>query len=118
MYNYRERKPRNRLEQKSQSRQGQPSVNASTFVAIGDHGFDAMYVGAEAPELHLLALARLNRQWVRVHPLIRRNVGGLGRVGQNVEYSRFLDDGQKGHRGNDLLENGADFCLNFGFGFR
>lgn len=77
-----------------------------------------MHICAEAPELDLLAFARLNRQWVGVHPLVCGNVGRFRRVRQYIEHSRLLDDGEEGHRGDDLLEDGTDFCLNLGFGFR
>lgn len=52
-----------------------------------------MHVGAETSELHLLTLARLDRQRVRVDPFVRRNVRRLGRVREDVENRGFINDG-------------------------
>lgn len=45
-----------------------------TFKSIRDHCFHSVDVGAETPQLHLLALARFNRQRIRIHPLVSGNI--------------------------------------------
>lgn len=52
-----------------------------------------MYIRAEAPQLHLLALTRLYSQRIRIHPLIRRNLSRIMRIYENVEHGWLVDDG-------------------------
>jgi hypothetical protein len=70
-----------------------------------------MHVSAEAPKLDLLALARFNRQRVRVHPLVCRYIGGFGRIRKNVENRRLVDDRQERYRRYDLLQDGPNLRL-------
>lgn len=72
-----------------------------------------MHLSAEAPQFDLLALACLNRQGVRVDPLIRRYVSRLGGVREDIEDRRLVDNGQKGDCRYDLLQNISYFGLNF-----
>ena len=71
-----------------------------------------MNVGAEASQLHLLALASLDCQRVCVNPFISGNLGRLGRVSEDVKDGWLVDDWQEGHAGHDLLEDRSNFCLN------
>ena len=87
----------------------------SPLVAVRDHSLDPVHVRAEAPQLHLLALARLDRQRVRVHPLVRGHVRGLRCVREDVEHRWLVDDRQERHRRDDLLEDVAYFCLDLRF---
>ena len=48
-----------------------------SFIPIRHHGFNPVHVRAEAPQLHLLALARFDRQRVGIDPLVGRHVSGL-----------------------------------------
>jgi hypothetical protein len=45
-----------------------------------------MYIRAEAPQLHLLALTRLYGQRIRIHPLIRRDLSRLMGIYEDVEH--------------------------------
>lgn len=71
-----------------------------------------MDIGAEASQLHLLALASFDCQRVCVDPFISGHLGRLGRVSEDVEHSWLVDDWQEGHAGHDLLEDRSNFCLN------
>jgi hypothetical protein len=64
----------------------------SRFEAIRDHRVNTVHVRAEAAQLDLLTLPRLDRERVRVEPLVRGHVRRLGRVREDVEHRRFLDD--------------------------
>lgn len=87
-----------------------------SFIPIRHHGFNPVHVRAEAPQLHLLALARFDRQRVGIDPLVGRHVSGLRCVRQDVEHRRLINHRQEGNCRNNLLENVADFCLNFCLG--
>ena len=52
-----------------------------------------MNIRAEVPQLHLLTLTGLNSQRIRVHPLIRRDVGRFVGVYKDVEHGWVVDDG-------------------------
>lgn len=70
----------------------------SPLVTIRNHSLNPVNICAEAPQLHLLTLTGLNSQRIRVHPLIRRNVGRFVSVNEDVEHGWVVDDGQKCHR--------------------
>jgi hypothetical protein len=90
----------------------------SALVPIGHHRFDAVDVRAEAAELHLLTLARLDGERIGIHPLVCGHVRRLVRIRQYVEDRWFLYDREKGHSGHDLLQYVPNFCLDFGLGLR
>lgn len=75
-----------------------------------------MHVRAEAPQLDLLTLTRLDRERIRIDPLVCGHVRRVMRVRQDVEHGRIVDDGQKRHRRHDLFENIPDLSLDLGFG--
>lgn len=52
-----------------------------------------MNIRAEATQFHLLALTRLYRQRIRIHPLIRRDVSRLMGIREDVEHHWLVDDG-------------------------
>lgn len=75
-----------------------------------------MNVRTEASQFHLLTLACLDRQRVRIHPFISRHLGRLRGVSEDVEDGWFVDNWQKGHTGHDLLEDRSNFGLNLFLG--
>ena len=75
------------------------------FVAIRYHSLDTVDVRAEVAQLDLLALASLDRQRVRIHPLVRGHVGRIVRVRQDIEYRRLVHRWQERYRGHDLLQD-------------
>ena len=88
------------------------------FVTICHHGLDPMHICAEAPELHLLALRRFDRQRVRIHPLVRGHVGRLFRVREDIEHGRLIDHRQERHRRHDLFQDITNLGLNFALRLR
>lgn len=72
-----------------------------------------MHIRAKTPQLYLLTLTRFYRERVGIYPLVCGHVGGLGCVYQDVEHRRLVDDRQKRYGRDDLLENIADFRLDF-----
>jgi len=72
--------------------------NVSPLVTIRNHSLNPVNIRAEVPQLHLLTLTGLNSQRIRVHPLIRRHVGRLVSVNEDVEHGWVIDDRQKCHR--------------------
>lgn len=76
-----------------------------------------MNIRTEAPQLDLLTLARLDSQWIGIHPLVCRNVCRFRRVRKNVEYRRLIDDREECDGRHDLLQNIPDFGLYLGFRF-
>lgn len=86
------------------------------FVAICYHGFNAVDVRAEVTQLDLLALASLNRQRVRINPLVCGHIGRVVRVRQNVEHRRLVHRWQERYGRHDLLQDGTNFSLDLGFG--
>jgi hypothetical protein len=75
-----------------------------------------MDIRTKAPQLHLLTLSRLNSQWVRIYPLIRRYIRGFGRICQDIKYGRLVNYREEGNGRNNLFEDISDFGLYFGFG--
>ena len=85
-----------------------------TFVTVRHHSLDTVHIRAEAPHLHLLALARLNRQGIRIYPLASGNFCRVRGVCEDIEHRGFLDDGKVRDHGDDLLEDSAYFGLYLG----
>ena len=81
------------------------------FISVCDHRLDPMNVCTEASQLHLLTLARFDRERVRVNPLISGDVGGFLCVGEDVENGGFVNNGEKCHRRDNLFEDVSNFCL-------
>ena len=75
-----------------------------------------MNIRAEASQLHLLTLARLDCQRVCINPFISGHLGRLRGVSEDVEDSWLVDDWQEGHTRHDLLEDGSNFRLNLFLG--
>lgn len=71
---------------------------ASPLVTIRNHGLDPVNIRAKAPQFHLLTLTGFNSQRISIHPLIRRDVGRLVGVYEDVEHGWLVDDGKKCHR--------------------
>lgn len=96
---------------------GAPSpLSDLSLVSICNHGLDPMHICTKAPKFDLLALRRLDRERVRIHPLVRGNVHRLRRVRQDVEHRRLVDDRQERHRRHYLLQDRPDFCLDLALG--
>jgi hypothetical protein len=85
-------------------------------VPVRNHGFDAVDICAETSQFHLLALAGLNCQRVRIDPLVSGDLGRLGGIGEDVKHCWLVDNWQEGHTGHDLLEDGSDFGLDLFLG--
>ena len=73
------------------------------FIPIGDHSLYPVHIRTEAAQLDLLTLACLDRQWIRVYPLVGRHISRVMSIGQYVEDSGIVDDREKSHRGDDLF---------------
>ena len=74
-----------------------------------------MHVCAKAPQFDLLALPCLDRHWISVNPLFRRDVRRLFRVGKNIKYSWVLKIGKECFAGDYLFKDTTDFRLEFCF---
>ena len=80
---------------------------------VADQRFHAVVVGAETPELHFLGI--LDFLGVAVAPF-DGDFGVSVSVHQDIECAVAIEDGQEGHGGGDLSEDGLDFVLDFLFG--
>ena len=87
------------------------------FVTIRNHGLNPVNIGTKASHLHLLALASLNSQRIRVNPFVGRYIRRVRRVRKDIEHSRFVDDGQVGYHRDNLLEDRPYLRLDFGLWF-
>lgn len=87
------------------------------IVPVRHHRLNSVHVRAEAPQLHLLALARFDSQGVCVDPLVRRDVRRLRGICEDVEDGRLINDGQERHGRNYLFQDGPDLSLDFRFRF-
>jgi hypothetical protein len=68
-----------------------------SFVTICNQRFYPVDISAKTSQLHLLALARLNRQWISVDPFIGRHVSGIMRICKDIEDSRRVNDREEGY---------------------
>ena len=81
------------------------------IVPVRHHRVYPVNISAEATQLHLLALARLDRMRVCVHPLIGRNISRFRCVRQDVEHRRFGYHRQIRLRSCNVSQDGLDFRL-------
>lgn len=87
------------------------------FVSVCNHCLNPVNIRGKAPQLHLLALAGLDCQRIRINPLVSGNLGRLRGIGEDVEDCWLVYNWQEGHTRHDLLENGPNFCLYLFLGF-
>lgn len=59
----------------------------SSFIAICNHRLYPVDISAKASQLHLLTLARFDRQWICVNPLVGGHVCGVMCICKDIEDS-------------------------------